>query len=160
MEKILTSTTKIRFQDCDPFNHLNNSKYIDYFINTREDQILTHYGLDIYRHIKTVGKGWVVASNQVMYIKPALVMEEVLIETQLIHYTSNFLKVEMKMWNQDKTVLKSVFWTTFTYVDIQQQKRTQHSEELTELFVKIVAPVEETVFENRCQAIMQQMKAA
>jgi len=47
MEKLLTKLVKIRFQDCDPFNHLNNSKYIDYFINTREDQLLEYYGLEI-----------------------------------------------------------------------------------------------------------------
>ncbi len=25
----------IRFQDCDPFGHLNNARYIDYFVNAR-----------------------------------------------------------------------------------------------------------------------------
>ncbi len=34
---VLGSKTKIRFQDCDPFNHLNNAAYINYLINARED---------------------------------------------------------------------------------------------------------------------------
>ena len=29
----------VRFQDCDPFGHLNNARYIDYFLNARQDQI-------------------------------------------------------------------------------------------------------------------------
>ena len=28
----LQSTVKIRFQDCDPFNHLNNAAYLNYFV--------------------------------------------------------------------------------------------------------------------------------
>ena len=40
LEKTIESKVKIRFPDCDPFNHLNNSKYIDYIINAREDHLL------------------------------------------------------------------------------------------------------------------------
>jgi len=36
--KILQSTYQVRFQDSDPFRHLNNARYLDYFVNAREDQ--------------------------------------------------------------------------------------------------------------------------
>ena len=49
MDKILSTKIKIRFQDCDPFNHLNNAKYIDYFLNVREDQILENYNIDAFK---------------------------------------------------------------------------------------------------------------
>ncbi|MBD1428894.1 acyl-ACP thioesterase domain-containing protein [Sphingobacterium litopenaei] len=29
LRKIVESKIRIQYQDCDPFNHLNNSKYID-----------------------------------------------------------------------------------------------------------------------------------
>lgn len=38
----------IRFQDCDPFGHLNNARYIDYFINERENHLLQYYNFDTY----------------------------------------------------------------------------------------------------------------
>ena len=38
------SKVAIRFQDCDPFAHLNNAKYIEYFINAREDHLIQAYG--------------------------------------------------------------------------------------------------------------------
>ena len=44
LPKQLESTTKIRFQDCDPFRHLNNARYTDYFMNAREDQLAQFYG--------------------------------------------------------------------------------------------------------------------
>lgn len=158
MEKRLESIAKIRFQDCDPFNHLNNSKYIDYFINAREDQILKHYNLDIFKHIQTIGKGWLIASNQIAYVKPAMMMEEVIIESKLIKYSNSSLQVEMKMWNIDKTVLKSIYWTTFVYFEVQSQKKAEHSQELNKLFSEIIIPVEEVSFEKRSREIIQKFK--
>ena len=76
MKKIVQKVQKVRFQDCDPFNHLNNSSYIDYFMNAREDQILENYQLDIYEHLRTTGQAWVVASNQISYIKPVMMNEK------------------------------------------------------------------------------------
>ena len=32
LPKVLKSNTKIRFQDCDPFNHLNNAAYLNYVL--------------------------------------------------------------------------------------------------------------------------------
>jgi acyl-CoA thioester hydrolase len=54
-EKILESQMLVRFSDCDPFNHLNNSRYIDYIINAREDQLLKYYEFDIYKMAKDLG---------------------------------------------------------------------------------------------------------
>jgi acyl-CoA thioester hydrolase len=48
LANILRSTKKIRFQDCDPFNHLNNGRYVDYYINSREDQLLENYNIDLF----------------------------------------------------------------------------------------------------------------
>jgi len=140
MEKILRSLRKIRFQDCDPFNHLNNSKYIDYFINAREDQILEKYGLDIFAIAEKQGLSWVVASHQINYLKPATLMETVLIESQLLKYGPKSLLVEMSMWDEKHQVLKSVLWTNFIHFNLRSQKPEPHSEELTGFFEKVVQP--------------------
>ena len=158
MKKKLESSSKIRFQDCDPFNHLNNSKYIDYFLNAREDQLLEHYHLNIQEHIQQKGNAWVVASNQIQYLKPVGAMEVVRIESQLIKYSENSLLVEMKMWNADKTVLKSILWTKFVYFSIQTQKKVSHSPDEQALFSDIVCPVEEASFDQRAKYILEQLK--
>src|SRR5579862_9231579 len=93
----------IRFPDCDPFNHLNNSKYLDYFINAREDHLLQYYGFNIYQYAKEKGVSWVVALNQVAYLKPATLMETVVIQTTLFKMAEKEVWVEMRMWNESKT---------------------------------------------------------
>ena len=81
------SSAIIRFQDCDPFGHLNNSKYLDYMINAREDHLIREYDLDIFRMARTEGKSWVVGHSEIVYMKPALVMESVKIQSQLIDFS-------------------------------------------------------------------------
>ncbi|MFB9110101.1 acyl-CoA thioesterase [Flavobacterium gyeonganense] len=158
MNKILKTKRKIRFQDCDPFNHLNNSKYLEYFINVREDQIAENYDLDIFKYMKTTGLSWVVASNQISYVRPAFTMETVVIESQLIQYTENLLLVEMKMWNEDETELKAVLWIKFIHYNIQAKKVTNHSDDLMKLFQSVVVPVNQSIFENRYLEIIQELK--
>ncbi|MWB95462.1 acyl-CoA thioesterase [Flavobacterium sp. GA093] len=160
MESVLKTKRKIRFQDCDPFNHLNNSKYLEYFINTREDQIAEHYDLDIFKYLRTTGLSWVVASNQISYIRPAFTMETVLIESQLIQYSDNFLLVEMKMWNENETELKAILWIKFIQYNVQTKKAATHSDELMQLFQSVVLPVNESIFENRYFEIIQKLKAS
>lgn len=158
MKKTLQSTTKVRFQDADPFNHLNNSKYVDYFINAREDQILHHYGLDIFELAKTTGQSWVVGSNQIAYFKPAYTMEEILIESELIHYTNHLLIAEMTMWDKQRKVLKSIIWSKFICYNFHTQKMAEHAPEHMELFAKIAVKKEQSTFEDRTNAVIMQSK--
>ena len=160
LSKILESKTKIRFQDCDPFNHLNNASYFNYLINAREDQLIENYDLDIYGHAKTTGKSWVVGSHQVAYLKPANLMEIVTIDSQLIKYNEKTLWVEIRMWNEDKTKLKAVLWSSFTYFNIIKQKSESHSEDLMNLFKEVVLPVEELSFEERMKSLRYQKQPA
>jgi len=159
MKKILTSVRKVRFQDCDPFNHLNNAKYIDYFINAREDQLLENYGLDIFDIANKQGLSWVVASNQICYLKPAYTMESILIESQVITQNSKSLMVEMRMWDEAQTTLKAILWTNFIHVDLKTQRPVNHSAEFSQLFADIVLPIEQTSFEERKMYLLRQKKA-
>ncbi|KOY86370.1 thioesterase [bacterium 336/3] len=153
MEKVLKSKTKVRFQDCDPFNHLNNGKYLDYFMNAREDQLLEYYGLDIYKIAQETQKSWVVVSNQIAYFKPALLMEPIIIESQLINFTPKSIQIELRMFNEKQTELKAVNWVNFVHYDLTTQKATNHSDEFMNLFGNVVFPLDIQSFEERTATI-------
>lgn len=150
LKKVLESKMKIRFHDCDPFNHLNNSRYIDYIVTARGDQLIDNYGFDIYKLAQEKGVGWVSAQTQISYIAPAYLMEEVTIQTQLIGCSDKSLLLEAFMWNIDKKVLKAVMWAKLVHFNLNTQKSYQHSEELMHFFGQIVNPLSaETNFEER-----------
>jgi len=150
LEKVLESKMKIRFHDCDPFNHLNNSRYIDYIVAARGDQLLDNYNLDIYKLAGEKGIGWVSAQTQISYLVPAYLMEEVTIQTQLIAVSDKSLLLEAFMWNEDKSILKSIMWAKLVHFHLQTQKSHVHSEELMQLFSQVVNPFPTKVdFETR-----------
>ncbi|MBS1771736.1 MAG: acyl-CoA thioesterase [Bacteroidetes bacterium] len=148
--KILESSVLIRFPDCDPFNHLNNARYLDYFINAREDHLWEHYKFNVYHYAKEHGKSWVVGANQIVYLKPAMLMETVVIQSTIIALREKDIVVEMMMWNKDKTQLKAVLWSTFVHFNLQAQKSEMHSKELMEYFKQFENPLPQAVsFEQR-----------
>tara|TARA_R110000868_G_scaffold406978_1_gene687829 strand:- start:2441 stop:2935 length:495 start_codon:yes stop_codon:yes gene_type:complete len=152
LAKTIESKVKIRFPDCDPFNHLNNSKYIDYIINTREDQLLEFYDFDIYKLAREKGISWVVAQNQIAYLAPATLMETVTIQTQLIFCNEKALILDALMWNEDKTVLKAVLWTKLIHYNLMTKKSVIHSEELMRFFKQVENPLNEKIsFEKRVE---------
>ncbi len=151
-----TSTT-VRFQDCDPFNHLNNGRYIDYFMNHREDVLIQHYELDIYKMAKVEGRSWVSGSNQIAYLRPAFTMETIVIQSQVIKFDTSSIWVEMRMYNEDKTQLKAVMWAQVVHFDLLKQRKAIHSEEHMNLFQSILNPLEQTTFEERIHAIKSKM---
>ena len=148
-----SSTLTIRFQDCDPFNHLNNGRYTDYFLNAREDHLLEHYGLDIYKIARETGLCWVVSTSQIAYLRPAITMEMVLIETQLISWSAKHVQVEMRMWDAVRKALKSFCWMGFVHFDLRTGKVAAHSDAYVELFQRVHAPVLAESFDARLAAL-------
>ena len=134
INKVWESKCLIRFPDCDPFNHLNNARYIDYFIIAREDHIMAHLNFNIYDFAREHGLSWVVSKNQIVYLKPAFLMETVVIDSTILRLGQRDLQVEMKMWNERKDKLKSVLWTNFVHINMKTQKPEVHSPELWDKF--------------------------
>ncbi|MBI9092858.1 MAG: thioesterase family protein [Desulfobacterium sp.] len=128
----------IRFQDCDPFGHLNNARYMDYFINVREDHLAEHYNLDIYERQKQFNTNWVVSKTKIAYLSPVFFRETVAIRTRLIHYKGDSLLMEGVMLDKNHKSLKSVIWIEFRHFDLAKGQRVEHPEELMERFDKMV----------------------
>ncbi|WP_226390307.1 acyl-CoA thioesterase [Penaeicola halotolerans] len=116
----------IRFQDCDPLQHLNNAKYFDYFFNAREDQVPKLYGVEIMDFIKKYKAAWVVYNHQISYVRPANVGEWVRIMSRVIWYNENSLVVEYYMTDDNEQELKTLLWTTLRYIDMKTAKTTPH----------------------------------
>lgn len=148
----------IRFTDCDPLGHLNNARYLDYFLNTREDQIRDHYDLDFFTIATQEGVSWVVAQNQLGYFRPAKYGDKVWIESQVFHFDERMLRAEMKMWNEKKTHVKALLWVTFMHVNVKTEKVALHAEKYLSLFAKVVAPMADKSFDHRVQRMLAQNK--
>lgn len=123
-----SSTYKIRFNDCDLFGHLNNSSYIDYFINAREDHLKEYYDLDLSDYYQK-GFGWVVGSHEIAYLKPAFYNETVTIQSTLLAATPDLLNVETIMMDENRGQLKAIMRTKLIPVNLKTGKKEPHQED-------------------------------
>ena len=152
--KTWESESLIRFPDCDPFNHLNNARYLDYFINAREDQAMKYLNFNIYGYAAEKGLSWVVSKNQIVYIKPAFLMETVVIDSTILELREKDLLVEMKMWNERKDKLKAVLWSNFVHINMKTQKPQNHPAELMEMFKPLENPLPSLIsFDERVEQL-------
>ncbi len=151
------SQVVVRFQDCDAFGHLNNARYIDYFLNARDDHLRAYYQFDLVQHAHTQRANWVVTHHEIAYLRPALPGETVTIRTALIDVTDGRLKVEGLMFDEAEQVLKAALWTTFRYVDLASGRPARHPAEVMDWLRGIA--VDEDVREGTIEARIRQIKA-
>ena len=115
----------VRFNDCDPFGHLNNSKYIDYMLNAREDHLSQFHNIEL-NQFRRQGFGWVVSSHEIQYLRPAAYNEKVCIASDLIEAADSHLLVEMRMYDASGGILKAILWTKFTCVNLKTSRKEIH----------------------------------
>jgi acyl-CoA thioester hydrolase len=158
---VLESAAVVRFQDCDPFGHLNNARYLDYFLNARQDQIAAQYGIYLYEDGKQPTESWVVSKTQIAYLAPARLAEEVVIRTRLIEAGESRLVVEGMMLDGAGRRIKAVVWMEFTYVSLQSGRKASHPEALMHLFRQVQTPgvFEEDGFNRRVTELRAESRA-
>ena len=154
------SKVTIRFQDCDPFGHLNNAAYINYFINAREDHLQQFYSIDIYERQKDTKENWFITKNQIAYFQPCGIMEEVTIKTRLLRFTNNVILIEGLMLDAAGEKLKSVIWIEFRYVNVETGRLARHPDDLVSLLTAVqyteTEPIAEQ-FDDRLKQIKSRL---
>jgi len=139
MESYLQSFYTVRFSDCDPFRHLNNARYIDYFLNAREDHLKEFYQMDLAEFYRK-GLGWVVMHHEIIYLRPASFNETICIRTGLLDAGSEHLLVEMLMLDKTQKQLKALLHTKFVPVSLTTGRKEPHAPEFMEFVSDKILP--------------------
>lgn len=119
------TTYKIRFTDCDLLGHLNNSKYIDYLLNAREDHLQEIYRINLNEYYKQ-NVAWVITNNNISYLRPAFYNEIITIQTSVIGVGDDLLQIELIMLNEKCTHLKAVMWSSLSSINLKTGSKVPH----------------------------------
>ena len=136
MEKTPMSFYTVRFNDCDPLGHLNNSRYIDYFLNAREDHLKEFYGIDL-REWATRGNAFVVSQHEIRYIRAVTYNDPIGIQSALIGWGDTWLLVEMLLFDNARQ-LKAILWTKFTRISAVTGKKQAHPAEFLDFIQEVL----------------------
>ncbi|RSK50945.1 acyl-CoA thioesterase [Hymenobacter rigui] len=152
---------RIRFQDCDMLGHLNNARYLDYFLNAREEHTIQHYALNLGELAREAKSAWVITKHCIAYLRPANHAEQVLIRTQLIHFDNSNLVVEMLMLSEDGLRLKAVLWSEMAFVKVPGGTRTEHPDELMDMLEQLdveAVDYDPDGFDERVKRLRKELK--
>lgn len=132
-----SSVYKIRFNDCDLFGHLNNSRYLDYLINAREDHLKDYYDFDLNHYYKN-NLAWVVNNHEIAYLRPAVFNEKVSIQTTLLKLENSAIYFEARMLNEKETHLKAIMRTRLIPINTKTGAREEHQPDFMEWATTLV----------------------
>lgn len=158
MEKEIFTTYKIRFIDCDPIGHLNNSKYIDYMLNAREDHVEIMYGFTYEEHLKKTGCSWIAIQNEIAYLKEVRANQKVDISSKVVSFDEKTAIVEILMRDHVSHKINAIFWCTVIYFDLKLRKATRHSQDIMDLFSNFLVPLKEETFKERVNTLRMMNK--
>jgi acyl-CoA thioester hydrolase len=155
------TTYRVHFQDCDMLGHLNNARYLDYFLNAREDHTTEHYQLNMGEIAREQKAGWVITKHHISYLKPARQGVRVRILSQLIHFDNSNLVLEMQMRSEDGLRLLALLWSEMAFVSMPAGTRTDHSNAMMDLLEQLDVDTVEydpDGFDERVKAVRQELK--
>lgn len=144
MTKNPHSKYKIRFPDCDMFGHLNNSRYLDYLINAREDHLKDFYNFDFNKYYKN-DMAWVISSHEIAYLRPAIFNEMVTIQSTLLNLDIDLLHIETIMLNEGQNQVKAIMRSKLVPINLKTGKKIAHDTE----FMQWAKNIEDSAIVNQ-----------
>ena len=152
---------RIHFQDCDLLGHLNNARYLDYFLNAREEHVLVHYAARLTPLTAAQQAAWVISRHHISYLKPAQPGAQVRILSQLIHFDNSSLVLEMQMRDDAGTRLLALLWSEMTFVRLPAGTRLDHADALMDLLDELDVEsidYDPDGFDERVKLVRQELK--
>ena len=95
---VFETELKVRPDDIDMFNHVHNSKYFDYVLAARYDQMELFYKMPMESFLKS-GLGWVVRTAMVEFKRPLILGDQIKVRTGILTINEKGCRVQFEIEN-------------------------------------------------------------
>jgi YbgC/YbaW family acyl-CoA thioester hydrolase len=126
---IFTSELKVRPDDIDMNNHVHSSRYLDYVLAARYEQMGRDYRMSMDEFIK-IGYGWVIRGVEIEFLRPLKLGDEVLIKTQLHSYNGAQSDVNFQIIKKDTLKISAKGKILYTMVSLESGKPVRIPDEI------------------------------
>jgi len=130
---IFETDFKVRPDDIDMFQHVHNSKYFDYVLAARYDQMERFYGMPMEQFMQQ-GFGWVVRTAYVDYKRALTLGDTFVVRTGLESFGDNGCRVQFEIINQKTKKICCDGWFDYILIDIATGRATKVSQEMIEKY--------------------------
>ncbi|QNK64524.1 acyl-CoA thioesterase [Pedobacter sp. PAMC26386] len=130
---IFETALKVRPDDIDMFNHVHNSKYFDYVLAARYDQMERCYKMPMEEFLKS-GFGWVVRTAYVDYKRPLILGDQLKIRTGILTINERGCRVQFEIETERTGKIASDGWFDYVLIDTNTGKGCKVSEEMIKAY--------------------------
>jgi thioesterase-3 len=130
---IFESELKVRPDDIDMFNHVHNSKYFDYVLAARYDQMERFYKMPMETFLES-GFGWVVRTAHVDFKRALILGDVVKVRTGILTINEKGCRVQFEIENQRTGKIASDGWFDYVMIAIKTGKGCKVSEEMIKAY--------------------------
>jgi acyl-CoA thioester hydrolase/thioesterase-3 len=130
---IFETELKVRPDDIDMFNHVHNSKYFDYVLAARYEQMEKFYKMPMEDFLKS-GFGWVVKTAHVDFKRPLTLGDVLLIRTGILSINEKGCRVQFEIENKRTSKISSDGWFDYVMIDIASGRASRVSEEMIKTY--------------------------
>ena len=124
-----TSDFKVRPDDIDMFNHVHNSKYFDYVLAARYEQMERFYGVPMEEFLNQ-GYGWVVKTAHVDYKRALGLGEEFNVTTSIETINPKGCRVLFVIKSKKTGKICCDGWFDYVMIDMKTGRGAKVSEEI------------------------------
>lgn len=104
-------------------------------MDARQDQIAESYGIRFLDDER--GTSWVVMRFQIAFLRSVRALEQMLIRTQLVHYSPKSLAVEAAILADDGGRIRAYAWTDFVHISTETARPIDHDREYMDLVGRV-----------------------
>ncbi|MFD2872278.1 acyl-CoA thioesterase [Mucilaginibacter ximonensis] len=112
---------RVRPDDIDMFRHVHNSKYLDYVLAARYDQMERCYGMSM-EHFLQNGYGWLVRAVFIDYKRPLLLGDYFVITTSIENIDEKNCRVKFNIKNKATNKVCCDGWFDFVMITLADGK--------------------------------------
>ena len=133
MTSRFTSEIPVRPDDIDMFQHVHNSRYLDYIQAARYDQMVRCYNMSM-EEFMIMGYGFVVKKAELNF-KRALIMGDVmLISTQVKEFNGSDILVEFEIVNKKNEKISCDGFMVYTMINLKTARSEKVPDEIQTKF--------------------------
>lgn len=126
---IFESELKVRPDDIDMFNHVHNSKYFDYVLAARYEQMEQFYKMPMETFLSS-GFGWVVRTAHVDFKRALILGDTIKVRTGILTINDKGCRVQFEIENIRTKKIASDGWFDYVLIDISTGKGSKVNAEM------------------------------
>jgi acyl-CoA thioester hydrolase/thioesterase-3 len=134
MNSIFSTEIIVRPDDIDLNNHVHFTKYLDYFLAARYDQMGRCYKLSMEEFVK-MGFNWVASNMNINYKRSLMLGDTAIVKTQLDSFTA--AQVKVNFWINSKKTNKLICdgFGNFTLINITNLRPARIPQEIVDKYL-------------------------